>query len=49
MLGRLGRFSTWTAVLFPLPLLAFFAVFTHSALTTLVRRRVTWRGRTLEV
>jgi hypothetical protein len=45
MLRRLGGFRWWTAVLFPVPLLAFVAVFFRSLGLTYVRRRVTWRGR----
>jgi hypothetical protein len=45
MLRRLGAFRWWTAVLFPIPLVAFVAVFFRSLGLTYVRRRVTWRGR----
>ena len=45
MFARLGNFSTLTAVLFPLQLAVFFAVFFRSLWFTLVRRRVRWRDR----
>ena len=45
MWARIGRFGVMTALLFPLPLLAFLVVFLRSAVLTLVRRRVPWKGR----
>jgi 4,4'-diaponeurosporenoate glycosyltransferase len=44
-LGQVGRFSPLTALLFPVPLLAFFAIFLRSVYLVRVRRRVTWRGQ----
>lgn len=41
-LRRLGTFSLWTAVFYPLPLLFFFAVFAQSA----CGRTSSWKGRT---
>jgi hypothetical protein len=38
-----------TAVLFPVPLVAFLAVFFRSLAVTLVRGEVTWRSRRLPV
>lgn len=49
MLRRVGSFSVWTAALFPLPLLAFIALFLRSLGARLVRRRVRWRGRTIRL
>jgi 4,4'-diaponeurosporenoate glycosyltransferase len=46
-LRRVGRFSPLTAALFPVPLAFFLAVFARSLVRTFVRRRVTWRGRTI--
>lgn len=40
-----GRFSPLTALLFPLLIAFFFAVFARSLYRTLVVRRVSWRGR----
>jgi glycosyltransferase involved in cell wall biosynthesis len=45
MLRRIGSFRRWTAVLHPIPLWAFVALFGRSAWLTLVRRRVRWSGR----
>ena len=45
MWARIGRFGVLTAVLFPLPLLAFVVIFVRSLLLTLIRRRVPWKGR----
>jgi glycosyltransferase involved in cell wall biosynthesis len=46
---RAGTFSPWAAALFPVPLWAFVALFLRSAWHRLVRRRVRWRGRAIEV
>ena len=45
MLRRLGSFHWLTAVLFPVPLLAFVALFLRSLVLRLTHRSVTWRGR----
>jgi 4,4'-diaponeurosporenoate glycosyltransferase len=45
MLGRIGTWRVWTAVLFPVPLAAFLALFFRSLALTLVRGEVTWRAR----
>jgi 4,4'-diaponeurosporenoate glycosyltransferase len=45
LLGRIGSFRWWTAVVFPLPLLAFLWIFARSLVLTRVRGEVTWRGR----
>ena len=49
VLRRLGSFAWWTWALFPLPLLAFDLVFAGSALRTVVRRSVRWRGREVDL
>ena len=46
---RAGTFSPWAAALFPIPLWAFVALFLRSAWHCVVRRRVRWRGRVLDV
>ena len=46
---RAGTFRWWTWALFPVPLLAFDLVFARSALLTVVRRSVRWRGRTVDL
>jgi 4,4'-diaponeurosporenoate glycosyltransferase len=45
MLRRLGTFHWLVAVLFPIPLLAFVALFLRSLVRRAARRPVTWRGR----
>ncbi len=45
MLHRVGRFGSLTAALFPVPVLAFVALFLRSALLLLTRGQVRWRGR----
>jgi len=47
MLRRIGSFSPATAALFPIPLVAFVAVFVRSVVSIHVRHRVTWKGREL--
>jgi 4,4'-diaponeurosporenoate glycosyltransferase len=49
LLHRAGTFRWWTWALFPVPLLAFDLVFARSALLTVVRRSVRWRGRTVDL
>jgi 4,4'-diaponeurosporenoate glycosyltransferase len=49
MLRQLGRFGVLTAVLYPAPALVFVLVFVRSVWLTLVRRRVSWRGRHVPV
>ncbi len=45
VLRRTGSFRWWTWALFPVPLLAFDAIFARSAVQTGIRRSVRWRGR----
>ena len=47
MLRRIGSFGPLAALLFPLPLLFFHAIFFRSLFLARVRNRVTWRGRTI--
>ena len=49
ILHRVGSFRWWTWLLFPLPLLAFDVLFARSAALTVVRRRVRWRGREVDL
>jgi hypothetical protein len=49
ILRRVGSFRWWTWALFPLPLLAFDALFARSAALTAVRRSVRWRGRDVDL
>jgi 4,4'-diaponeurosporenoate glycosyltransferase len=44
LLRRLGSFPLYVALLFPLPLAAFFLLFARAS----TRRRVTWKGRTID-
>ncbi|MBV8982093.1 MAG: glycosyltransferase [Acidimicrobiia bacterium] len=45
---RVGRFGPVTAALFPVPVVAFVALFIRSVWLTKIRRKVRWRGRTVE-
>ena len=45
ILRRIGSFRWWTWLLFPVPLLAFDVLFAISAVLTVFRRSVRWRGR----
>lgn len=45
MLRRVGRFGALTAVVFPVPLVAFVALFLRSVVLLVTRRPVRWRGR----
>lgn len=47
--NRLGRFPRWAALLFPVALIFFAAVFLCSFFRTYVLHRVSWKGRTIRV
>jgi 4,4'-diaponeurosporenoate glycosyltransferase len=47
MLRQLGNFGVLTAALYPGPVGIFLVVFVRSTYLTVVRRRVTWRGRSV--
>ena len=49
VLRRLGSFRWWAWAVVPVPLLAFDLVFARSALQTVVRRSVRWRGREVDL
>ena len=49
MLRRLGSFHPLTAVLFPIPLIAFTLLFVWSLAARALRRPVRWRGRAIDV
>ena len=49
MLKRIGRFQWWTSVLYPLPFTFFAVIMIYSLAITYVRRRVSWKGRTIRV
>lgn len=44
---QIGSFRWTTALLYPVPLMFFFGLFTRSLLRRMFRRQVTWRGRQL--
>jgi 4,4'-diaponeurosporenoate glycosyltransferase len=48
MLRRIGSFGPLTALMFPVPLAFFHAVFARSVWLTQVRGSVTWRGRQID-
>ena len=49
LFGRVGRFPRWVAVLYPLPLAGFLAVFLRSLVSTFIGRGVPWKGRRVKV
>ena len=49
ILRRIGSFRWWTWALFPVCLLAFDVIFAWSAVHTVGRRSVRWRGRTVDL
>jgi 4,4'-diaponeurosporenoate glycosyltransferase len=49
ILRRIGSFRWWTWVLFPAPLFVFDLLFARSAVLTVVRRSVRWRGREVDL
>jgi glycosyltransferase involved in cell wall biosynthesis len=49
LLGRVGSWRWWTPLLFPVPLVAFLALFFRSLAITLVGGEVTWRSRRVPV
>lgn len=49
LLRRLGNFGWLTAATYPLSLVFFMAVFVRSLYLTLIRQRVSWKGRSIPV
>ena len=49
MLFRIGNFRILTALLFPIPLLFFIIVFFYSIFLVFLRRKVEWKGRTIDL
>jgi len=47
MLFRIGNFKMYTALFFPVPLLFFVGVFVYSLIKVFLRKKVTWKGRSL--
>lgn len=45
LLGRIGNFGWWPALLFPVPIGFFIGVFSLSIYRVALRRRVLWKGR----
>ena len=48
MLTRIGSFRLAVALLFPVPLVFFLLCFAYSLVLTVVRKQVTWKGRTID-
>jgi hypothetical protein len=46
-LRRIGTFGLYTAILYPVPLLFFCAVFAYSLFILLARRPVRWKDRAI--
>ena len=49
MLYRIGDFKPYVALLFPIFLLFFFAVFAYSFIIIFMRKTLSWKGRTIKV
>ena len=49
MLYRIGDFKLYVAVLFPIFLLFFLAVFTYSFIIIFMRKNTSWKGRTIKL
>ena len=49
MLHRIGDFKPYVALLFPIFLLFFFAVFAYSFIIIFMRKTLSWKGRTIKV
>ena len=47
MMFRVGTFKFYTALFYPIPLLFYLAVFSRSLVSTLFKRSVKWKGRTI--
>ena len=47
MLDRIGNFGWWPALVFPIPVVYFVGVFSLSLFRTLIRPRVSWKGRSV--
>ena len=47
--ARIGKFRAFAVLLYPLPLLVFFAVFLHSSFIRLFHGKVKWKGRAIEL
>ena len=48
MLRRVGTYRWWTSAMFPVPLVAFVALFVGSAWLRLTHRPVRWKGRSID-
>jgi 4,4'-diaponeurosporenoate glycosyltransferase len=48
MLIRAGSFRFYTALLYPIPLLFYLAVFTRSSILIAFKKKVSWKGRQME-
>lgn len=49
MLYRIGNYQFYTSLLFPFPLLFFIIVFIYSFINIFIRRRVSWKGRQVQI
>jgi 4,4'-diaponeurosporenoate glycosyltransferase len=45
---RIGSFSIWASVFYPIPLTFFIIVFFYSLILTILRKRVTWKNREIK-
>ncbi|MBN1225909.1 MAG: glycosyltransferase [Deltaproteobacteria bacterium] len=49
MLYRIGDFKSYAALLFPVFLLFFLAVFSYSFIIIFIRKKISWKGRTIKL
>jgi 4,4'-diaponeurosporenoate glycosyltransferase len=49
MLYRIGDFKSYVALLFPIFLLFFLAVFAYSFIIIFMRKNISWKGRTIKL
>ena len=49
MLYRIGDFKPYVALLFPIFLLFFLAVFAYSFIIIFMRKKISWKGRTIKL
>ena len=45
---RIGNFSFWASVIYPIPLTFFIIVFFYSLILTILRKKVTWKDREIK-
>ena len=49
MLRRIGSFGMYTAIFYAVPLVFFICIFFYSLFIVFIRRRVEWKGRSIDI